>query len=153
MVTWKHQKPKSTFQTNSSSLINWAIALFQIYFRALCNIISHRTIAEATIEVLRGPAYGHELQALFGTFHKKSSYLAQYQTAHTSHYEVLTRCEPPQSNVQSNIWMRRSYEHTDPYQSSTNVKRSANDWKTWLLQTLDGAASKLPCNIDLIKVF
>ena len=112
------------------------------YFRALCNIISHRTIAEATIEVLRGPAYGHELQALFGTFHKKSSYLAQYQTAHTSYYEVLTRCEPPQSNVQSNIWMRRSYEHTDPYQSSTNVRDLQTIGKR-LLQTLDGAASKL----------
>ena len=123
------------------------------YFRALCNIISHRTIAEATIEVLRGPAYGHELQALFGTFHKKSSYLAQYQTAHTSHYEVLTRCEPPQSNVQSNIWMRRSYEHTDPYQSSTNVRDLQTIGKRDFSQTLDGAASKLPYNINLIKVF
>ena len=78
--------------------------------------------------VVRGSAYRHELQALFGTFHKKS-YLAQYQT-HFSLQSLDQMYEPPQSNVQSNIWMEKNYEHTDPYQSSTNVKRSANDWKT-----------------------
>ena len=66
--------------------------------------------------VVRGSAYRHELQALFGTFHKKS-YLAQYQT-HFSLQSLDQMYEPPQSNVQSNIWMEKNYEHTDPYQSS-----------------------------------
>ena len=53
---------------------------------------------------------------LFSALFIKSHILLNIR--HTSHYKVLTRCEPPQSNVQSNIWMEKSYEHTDPYQSS-----------------------------------
>ena len=84
MVAWLLQRLKSTIQNIFGFDANRATSLNCTFLQILEPCETSATIAEATIEVLRGPAYGHELQALFGTFHKKSSYLAQYQTAHFS---------------------------------------------------------------------
>ena len=92
---------------------------------------------------------------LFSALFIKSRHILLNIRQHTSHYEVLTRCEPPQSNVQSNIWMRRSYEHTDPYQSSTNVKdlQTIALGKRDFIKTLDGAVAKLLYNNEKIIKF